>query len=54
MLTVPLGALPGMYKHFELEYHAFVGLYIINFSAKQRKFTLVCYYNIIYLLQPPK
>ena len=34
MLTVPLRALPGMYKHLELEYQAFVGLYIIDISVQ--------------------
>ena len=39
MITVPLRVLPGMYKHIEPEYQAFVGLltgrlYIINISVQ--------------------
>ena len=34
VLTVPLRALPDMYKHLELGYQAFVGLYIIDISMQ--------------------
>ena len=34
MLAVPLRVLPGIYKHLEPEYQAFVGLYIINISVQ--------------------
>ena len=40
MITVPLGALPDIYKHLELEYQAFVGLYIINISVRNNDFLI--------------